>query len=299
MERRYGATTAEVELWDRDELLALASELGVHYHEVRYTAECVAFVLTSAGTKKGSMNVGTPSRVNGTTSKRLNVRLRSMTVSLTAKMPELTLKDAIAVVNAEVPLLCFTDDDGVMHAAALRGMGCGDKAGVLQRILCSEGVKQTGKAHHKRIQAENPHLSKGWVEHAAFVEEQRRKGSSDGRKGGKYEGSTRAEINSATAKAKNFNTGAVFTVTVAVNAGGRDRGRSAFVPKGGQGFQMNSFFWQARLRVVPTRLGITETEKETLEKGGSVNKESMKKNSVKSAVKVQISGFQLVAKPSV
>ena len=56
---------------------------------------------------------------------------------------------------------------------------------------------------------------------------------------------------------------------------------------------------QARVRVVPTRLGITETEKETLEKGGSVNKESMKKNSGKSAVKVQISGFQLVAKPSV
>jgi hypothetical protein len=56
---------------------------------------------------------------------------------------------------------------------------------------------------------------------------------------------------------------------------------------------------QARVRVVPTRLGITEAEKETLEKGGSVNKESMKKNSGKSAVKVQISGFQLVAKSSV
>jgi hypothetical protein len=56
---------------------------------------------------------------------------------------------------------------------------------------------------------------------------------------------------------------------------------------------------QEHLTVVPTKLGITKTEKTTLEKGGSVHKESTKKNSGESAVKVQISGFQLVAKPSV
>jgi hypothetical protein len=56
---------------------------------------------------------------------------------------------------------------------------------------------------------------------------------------------------------------------------------------------------QKHLRVVPTRLTITKKEKVILEKNGSVNKESMKKNSGESAVKVQISGFQLVAKPSV
>jgi hypothetical protein len=56
---------------------------------------------------------------------------------------------------------------------------------------------------------------------------------------------------------------------------------------------------QKHLDVVPTRLSITKTEKAVLEKGGSVNKESVKKASVESAVKVLISGFQLVAKPSV
>ena len=56
---------------------------------------------------------------------------------------------------------------------------------------------------------------------------------------------------------------------------------------------------QEHLGVVPTKLGITKTEKNTLEKGGSVNKASMKKNSGESAVNVRISGFQLVAKPSV
>jgi hypothetical protein len=56
---------------------------------------------------------------------------------------------------------------------------------------------------------------------------------------------------------------------------------------------------QENLSVVPTKLSITKKEKVILEKGGSVNKESMKRNSGESAVKVQISGFQLVAKPSV
>jgi hypothetical protein len=46
----------------------------------------------------------------------------------------------------------------------------------------------------------------------------------------------------AAAKAKNFNTGAEFTVTVDV--GGETVDEVPFVPKGGQGFQMNSFFWQ-------------------------------------------------------
>jgi hypothetical protein len=56
---------------------------------------------------------------------------------------------------------------------------------------------------------------------------------------------------------------------------------------------------QKHLPVVPTRLYITKKDKVILEKNGSVNKESMKKNSGESAVKVRISGFQLVAKPSV
>lgn len=141
LEQRYGATTAELELWDRDEILALANELGVPYIEIRHTAECVAFVLASAGTSTGGTNVGVTGLVIGMTTKRISLRLRSMAASLTAALPELTLGDAIEVVYAEVPLSCFTDDPGVMHAAALRGMGCGDKAGVLERVLESEGGK--------------------------------------------------------------------------------------------------------------------------------------------------------------
>ena len=72
LEQRYGATTAELELWDQDEILALANELGVPHIEVRLTAECVAFVLASAGTSTGSTNVGVTGRVIGMTTKQVD-----------------------------------------------------------------------------------------------------------------------------------------------------------------------------------------------------------------------------------
>ena len=56
-------------------------------------------------------------------------------------LPELGYKCAIAIVRVALPIGLLTDDAGIAYSAAAHGMDDSEPAGVLARVLETEGGK--------------------------------------------------------------------------------------------------------------------------------------------------------------
>jgi hypothetical protein len=137
----YGAKTKELEMWNQDDILGIARALAVNFNRVKNTAECLAFVITGAGTADGSTNVGPTGQVIGRTSKRLRVALHGLGATLQGAVPGLTFADATAIVMKRVPLSHLFDDAGIQHCAAAHGLDGRTAAGLLWLVLSAEGGK--------------------------------------------------------------------------------------------------------------------------------------------------------------
>jgi hypothetical protein len=135
----YGGTTDALEMWDKADILSVASRLGVDYKVVLMTGECLGFVLARSGTSDGASNVGATGISIGNTNYRLGEDLRGLAATLKAAVPALTFADALALVRNRVPIKHFFSDAGIAHSAAVRGLDGETPAGLLQLVLSCEG----------------------------------------------------------------------------------------------------------------------------------------------------------------
>jgi hypothetical protein len=140
LETRYGGETMECEVATAEDVVAIAKEVGVTFDEVKYAIECTMSVLTESTVPAGGTNKGT-GRSIGTTAQRIEKRIAGHSRTLMTAQPGLGYKRAVAIVRVALPIGVLKDDAGIAYSAAARGMEDSESAGVLARVLETEGGK--------------------------------------------------------------------------------------------------------------------------------------------------------------
>ncbi len=141
LETRYGGETMECEVATVDDVMAIATKVGVTFDAVKYAIECTMSVLTESTVPAGGTNKGRTGESIGTNAQRIEKAIAGHSRTLTAALPMLGYRRAVAIVRLELPIGLLTDDAGIAYIAAARGMEDSESAGVLAKVLETEGGK--------------------------------------------------------------------------------------------------------------------------------------------------------------
>jgi hypothetical protein len=141
LETHYGGETMECEVATVAEVTAIAREVGVTFDAVKYAIECTMSVLTESTVPAGGTNKGNTGGSIGNNAQRIGKRVASYSRALMVALPGLGYKRAVAIVRVALPIGVLKDDAGIAYSAAARGMEDSEPAGVLARVLETEGGK--------------------------------------------------------------------------------------------------------------------------------------------------------------
>jgi hypothetical protein len=141
LETHHGGETLECEVATAEDVVAIATEAGVTFDEVKYAIECTMSVLTESTVPAGGTNKGTTGESMGNNAQRIGKRIAGYSRVLMTALPELGYRRAVAIVRVALPIGLLTDDAGIAYIAAARGMEDSESAGVLARVLETEGGK--------------------------------------------------------------------------------------------------------------------------------------------------------------
>ena len=141
LETHHGGETMECEVATVAEVSAIANEVGVTFDAVKYAIECTMSVITESTVPAGGTNNGTTGGSIGNNAQRIGKRIAGYSRVLMTALPELGYRHAVAIVRVALPIGLLTDDAGIAYSAAARGMEDSEPAGVLARVLETEGGK--------------------------------------------------------------------------------------------------------------------------------------------------------------